>query len=103
MKAVEAFSQNEITPIEKTAVPEISEDTDMEDEESLFDDGEQLPFENYFNVNREDVHNDKSQTISLIPPEDNEDEEPKWRHSDIKNVDYRYVQDFFRHIKEATE
>ena len=32
-----------------------------------------------------------------------EDEEPKWRHSDIKNVDYRYVQDFFRHIKEATE
>ena len=27
----------------------------------------------------------------------------KWRHSDIKNVDYRYVQDFFRHIKEATE
>ena len=27
----------------------------------------------------------------------------KWRHSDIKNVDYRYVQDFFKHIKEATE
>ena len=79
MKAVEAFSQNEITPIEKTAVPEISEDTDMEDEESLFDDGEQLPFENYFNVNREDVHNDKTQTISLIPPEDDEDEEPKFK------------------------
>ena len=79
MKAVEAFSQNEITPIEKTAVPEISEDTDMENEESLFDDGEQLPFENYFNVNREDVHNDKTQTISLIPPEDDEDEEPKFK------------------------
>ncbi len=30
-------------------------------------------------------------------------DEPKWRHSDIKNVDYRYVQDFFKHIKEATE
>ncbi len=27
----------------------------------------------------------------------------EWHHSDIKNVDYRYVQDFFRHIKEATE
>lgn len=79
MKAVEAFSQNEITPIEKSAVPEISEDADMEDEESLFDESEQLPFENYFNVNREDVHNDKSQTISLIPPEDDEDEEPKFK------------------------
>lgn len=30
-------------------------------------------------------------------------DDPKWRHSDIKNVDYRNVQDFFRHIKEATE
>ena len=30
-------------------------------------------------------------------------DKPKWRHSDIKNVDYRYVQDFFKHIKEATE
>ena len=27
----------------------------------------------------------------------------EWHHSDIKNIDYRYVQDFFRHIKEATE
>ena len=27
----------------------------------------------------------------------------EWKHSDIKNVDYRYVQDFFKHIKEATE
>lgn len=81
MEAVEAFSQNEITPIEKSAVPEISEDADMENDESLFDEGEQLPFENYFNINREDVHNDKSQTISLIPPEDDEDEddEPKFK------------------------
>lgn len=75
MEAVEAFSQNEITPIEKSAVPEISEDADMENDESLFDEGDQLPFENYFNINREDVHNDKSQTISLIPPEDDEDED----------------------------
>ena len=81
MEAVEAFSQNEITPIEKSAVPEISEDADMENYESLFDEGDQLPFENYFNINREDVHNDKSQTISLIPPEDDEDEddEPKFK------------------------
>lgn len=78
MEAVEAFSQNEITPIEKSAVPEISEDADMENDESLFDEGDQLPFENYFNINREDVHNDKSQTISLIPPEDDEDE-PKFK------------------------
>ena len=51
------------------------------DDESLFDEGDQLPFENYFNINREDVHNDKSQTISLIPPEDDEDEddEPKFK------------------------
>lgn len=81
MEAVEAFSQNEITPIEKSAVPEISEDADMENDESLFDEGDQLPFENYFNINREDVHNDKSQTISLIPSEDDEDEddEPKFK------------------------
>ena len=81
MEAVEAFSQNEITPIEKSAVPEISKDADMENDESLFDEGDQLPFENYFNINREDVHNDKSQTISLIPPEDDEDEddEPKFK------------------------
>ena len=81
MEAVEAFSQNEITPIDHTAVPEISEDADMENDESLFDEGDQLPFENYFNINREDVHNDKSQTISLIPPEDDEDEddEPKFK------------------------
>ena len=81
MEAVAAFSQNEITPIEKSAVPEISEDADMENDESLFDEGDQLPFENYFNINREDVHNDKSQTISLIPPEDDEDEddEPKFK------------------------
>ncbi|WP_297128547.1 DivIVA domain-containing protein [uncultured Eubacterium sp.] len=81
MEAVEAFSQNEITPIDKSSVPEISEDADMENDDSLFDEGDQLPFENYFNVNREDVHNDKSQTISLIPPEDDEDEddEPKFK------------------------
>ena len=39
-----------------------------------------LGFENYFNVNTKDAHFDKTQTISLIPPEDDEDDdEPKFK------------------------
>lgn len=80
MEAVEAFSQNQITPIDSgVSIPEINDEPEMDDQESLFDDDDQLPFESYFNVKREDVHNDKSQTISLIPPEDDEDEEPKFK------------------------
>ena len=80
MEAVEAFSQNQITPIDSgVSIPEINDEPEMDDQESLFDDDDQLPFESYFNVKREDVHNDKSQTISLIPPEDNEDDEPKFK------------------------
>lgn len=78
MEAVEAFSQNQITPIKSDSpVPEISEDADMEDDDDLFDNSGELPFEAYFNVNQQDVHNDKSQTISLIPPEGDEDDEPQ--------------------------
>lgn len=78
MEAVEAFSQNQITPIKSDSpIPEISEDADMEDDDDLFDDSGELPFEAYFNVNQQDVHNDKSQTISLIPPEGDEDDEPQ--------------------------
>lgn len=78
MEAVEAFSQNQITPIKSDSpIPEISEDADMEDDDDLFDNSGELPFEAYFNVNQQDVHNDKSQTISLIPPEGDEDEEPQ--------------------------
>lgn len=78
MEAVEAFSQNQITPIKSdSSIPEISEDADMEDDDDLFDNSGELPFEAYFNVNQQDVHNDKSQTISLIPPEDDEDDEPQ--------------------------
>lgn len=78
MEAVEAFSQNQITPIKSDSpIPEISEDADMEDDDDLFDNSGELPFEAYFNVNQQDVHNDKSQTISLIPPEDDEDDEPQ--------------------------
>lgn len=77
MEAVEAFSQNQITPIKSDSpIPEISEDADMEDDD-LFDNSGELPFEAYFNVNQQDVHNDKSQTISLIPPEGDDDDEPQ--------------------------
>ena len=79
MEAVEAFSQNQITPIKSDSpIPEISEDADMEDDDDdLFDNSGELPFEAYFNVNQQDVHNDKSQTSSLIPPEGDEDDEPQ--------------------------
>lgn len=78
MEAVEAFSQNQITPIKSDSpIPEISEDADMEDDDDLFDNSGELPFEAYFNINQQDVHNDKSQTISLIPPEGDEDDEPQ--------------------------
>ena len=78
MEAVEAFSQNQITPIKTDSpIPEISEDADMEDDDDLFDNSGELPFEADLNVNQQDVHNDKSQTISLIPPEGDEDDEPQ--------------------------
>ena len=85
MKAVEAFSQNGITPIETDtfAVPEITEDVEVEGEEedSLFEEPER-DFEKYFHVNKTDAHGDKTQTISLVPPEDDdddEDSEPKFK------------------------
>lgn len=80
MEAVEAFSQNQITPIKSDSViPQITEDADMEDED-LFDNSGELPFEAYFNVNQQDVHNDKTQTISLIPPDEEEEEpQPKFK------------------------
>lgn len=80
MEALRAFSQNEITPLDSNAstIPEIDEDPAMED--SLFnEDNNQLPFENFFNVSREDVHNDKSQTVSLLPPDEDDDDEPKFK------------------------
>ncbi len=79
MEAVEAFSNDKITPIDKSkpAVPEIDEEPEME-EKSLFE--EKLPFENYFHVKTEDAHLDKTQTISLIPPEDDDDDDaPKFK------------------------
>ena len=56
MEAVEAFSQNQITPIKSDSpIPEISEDADMEDDDDLFDNSGELPFEAYFNVNQQDL------------------------------------------------
>ena len=77
MEAVEAFTRDEITPFDtsKRIIPEISEEPEMES--SLFD--EKLPFENYFNVKKDDAHLDKTQTISLIPPDDDDDDEPRFR------------------------
>ncbi|MBE6719767.1 MAG: hypothetical protein E7571_03795 [Ruminococcaceae bacterium] len=86
MAAVEAFSRNTVSPIDTSSfgVPEIVEDAQMEstkdEEKSLFDDEGELPFESYFNVKKEDVHGDRTQTISLVPPEDDEkNETPKFK------------------------
>ena len=82
MKAVEAFSADEITPIEISSdIPEIDEEAEMEeDNKSLFDDDNaKSPFESYFNVKNDDAHYDRSQTISLVPPEDEEDDSPKFK------------------------
>jgi hypothetical protein len=86
LDAVKAFSQNEITPIDSSTpyIPEIDDDDiplETPDEKSLFDDENPLEFENYFNVKREQDHTDRTQTISLVPPEDEEDDadEPKFK------------------------
>ena len=76
--AVEAFSNDEITPVDSSQhiIPEITEEPEMEDVSS---DDEQ-PFESYFNLKKEDAHLDKTQTISLVPPDDyddGEDDEPR--------------------------
>ena len=81
MKAVAAFSADELTPVDAPAIdiPEIEED-DTEDEKSLFDEEEKSqPFESYFNISSNDAHYDRNQTISLVPPEDEEDEGPRFK------------------------
>lgn len=78
--ALNAFSTDEITPLDENAtyISEIDEEPEMEKvepaEDSLFEqEGEAMPFENYFNVKKEDVRTDE--TISLIPPEEDEEED----------------------------
>ncbi|MCR5207778.1 MAG: DivIVA domain-containing protein [Eubacterium sp.] len=60
MEAVEAFSRGSAA---------------SEKDGSLFDDNGEQPFESYFKVKREDAHLDKTQTISLVPPDDFESDE----------------------------
>lgn len=82
--ALNAFSTDEITPLDEnsTYISEIDEEPEMEKvepaEDSLFEqEGEAMPFENYFNVKKEDVRTDE--TISLIPPEEEDEEEDSSR------------------------
>ena len=74
MAAVEAFSQTSYSPIDvsRRELPEIEEEAPME-EKSLFDNDGHQPFEHFFDVNTKDAHLDRSQQISLVPPEDFED------------------------------
>lgn len=80
MDAVAAFSTDEITPIDtKKAVLEINEEVQLEDG-SLFDEQNKKPdFENYFEVSHKDVHGDKSEVISLLPPDEEDDDAPLFR------------------------
>lgn len=66
--ALDAFSSDEITPIdgEQPPIPEIIEEPEIEDKPQ--------PFENYFHVNREDPHN-TDETISLVPEDEDDEEE----------------------------
>ncbi len=67
--ALDAFSQETLTPIEEeAAVSEIEEEAELEEPEE-----EKLPFENFFNVKGEAQRTDE--VISLLPPEDDEDED----------------------------
>ena len=67
--AINAFSQDTVTPVEEQAVPEISEEPEMEESAN---DG-QLPFESFFNVKSEVVRTDEK--ISLIPPDEDDDDD----------------------------
>ncbi|GFI71046.1 hypothetical protein IMSAG250_00233 [Clostridiales bacterium] len=77
--AIDAFSKDEITPVEGHPVAEITEEPEMEQPaENVESSEEELPFETFFNVKAEGRTNEK---ISLIPPDDFEedDDELKFR------------------------
>lgn len=81
--AVNAFSADEITPLEENTayISEIEEEPEMEkvnpEDAPLFEENEPMPFENYFNVKKEEGRTEE--TISLIPPEEEEEEEDSSR------------------------
>lgn len=64
--AIDAFTTDEITPIEEGAktIPVIEDEPEFESA---------MPFENYFNVKKENERT--NETISLIPPDDDEEDE----------------------------
>lgn len=64
--AIDAFTADEITPIEEGAktIPVIEDEPEFESA---------MPFENYFNVKKENERT--NETISLIPPDDDEEED----------------------------
>ncbi|MCM1284825.1 MAG: DivIVA domain-containing protein [Acetobacter sp.] len=64
--ALDAFTADEITPIDESvnSIPEISDEPEFESA---------MPFENFFNVDKEAGNTDE--IISLIPPEYDEDED----------------------------
>ncbi len=70
--AIDAFTNDEITPINEHPINEITEEPEME-EPAEKGYNEELPFESFFNVK----HNEgrTNEKISLIPPEDYDEEE----------------------------
>lgn len=70
--AIDAFTNDEITPINEHPINEITEEPEMEETgEKGYN--EELPFESFFNVK----HNEgrTNEKISLIPPDDYDEEE----------------------------
>lgn len=69
--ALDAFSKDEITPVsDEVPIAEISEEPEMEQIENH---DSELPFESFFNVKHSEGRTNEK--ISLIPPDDYEEEE----------------------------
>lgn len=69
-EAIDAFSQD---PAEDGEATEINEEPEMEQPENEEEDGQHLPFEDFFHVKPEGVRT--SEKISLIPPDEDDDDE----------------------------
>lgn len=65
--ALESFTTDELTPVDESAAKSIPVIEDEPEFESS------MPFENFFNVNKEVERTDE--TISLIPPDDEEEDD----------------------------
>ena len=79
--ALNAFTEDEITPLDENAptISEIDEEPELEqvppqqEEKTLFDDQAAMPFEDYFHVKSGDERT--SETISLTAPDEDDYEE----------------------------